>query len=95
MSAPVRQCSVLELITRFEAVNDLKLPYKYVGRRAGDIPAIWADTSRANAVLGWKAERTLDRDPQIGLGLGEASSRSLTIHGHSCQNQPTVMAVIV
>ena len=52
--------SVLELITRFEAVNDLKLPYKYVGRRAGDIPAIWADTSRANAVLGWKAERTLD-----------------------------------
>lgn len=52
--------SVLELITRFETVNDLKLPYKYVGRRAGDIPAVWADTTRANEVLGWKATRTLD-----------------------------------
>lgn len=52
--------SVLELITRFETVNDLKLPYKYVGRRTGDIPAVWADTTRANEVLGWKATRTLD-----------------------------------
>jgi len=52
--------SVLELLTRFEAVNDLKLPYKIVGRRAGDVPAVWADTAVANKVLGWKAERSLD-----------------------------------
>jgi len=52
--------SVLELVTTFEKVNDLTLPYKITGRRAGDVPAVWADTSLANNVLGWKAERTLD-----------------------------------
>lgn len=51
--------SVLELITTFETVNDLKLPYKIVGRRPGDVPAVWADTQLANDVLGWKAQRTL------------------------------------
>ena len=52
--------SVLELLTRFEAVNNLKLPYKIVGRRPGDVPAVWADPAVANEVLGWKAERELD-----------------------------------
>lgn len=52
--------SVLELITTFERVNDLKLPYKITGRRPGDVPAVWTDTSVANEVLGWKATRTLD-----------------------------------
>lgn len=52
--------SVLELITRFESANGLKLPYKIVGRRPGDVPAVWADTAVANEVLGWKAERDLD-----------------------------------
>ena len=52
--------SVLELITTFERVNDLKLPYKITGRRPGDVAAVWADTSVANEVLGWKATRTLD-----------------------------------
>ena len=51
--------SVLELITTFENVNNLKLPYKMAPRRAGDVTAVWADTSLANDVLGWKAERTL------------------------------------
>ncbi|MDE6437358.1 MAG: UDP-glucose 4-epimerase GalE [Muribaculaceae bacterium] len=55
-----RPVSVLELITRFEKANDLKLPYKIVGRRSGDVPAVWADTTLANKVLGWKAERDLD-----------------------------------
>lgn len=52
--------SVLELVTTFEKVNGLTLPYKITERRAGDVPAVWADTSLANDVLGWKAERTLD-----------------------------------
>ena len=40
--------------------NRLKLNYKIVGRRAGDIVAIWADPSYANNELGWRAERSLD-----------------------------------
>ncbi len=55
-----RGVSVLELIRRFEAVNDLKLNYKIVGRRPGDITAIWADPTLANTELGWHAERELD-----------------------------------
>ena len=55
-----RPVSVLELVTRFEKANGLKLPYKIVGRRSGDVPAVWADTTLANKVLGWKAERDLD-----------------------------------
>ncbi|MDE5975278.1 MAG: UDP-glucose 4-epimerase GalE [Muribaculaceae bacterium] len=51
--------SVLELITTFENVNNLKLPYKMAPRRPGDVTAVWADTSLANDVLGWDAERTL------------------------------------
>lgn len=56
--------SVLELINTFEEVNALKLPYDIVGRRPGDVTAVWADTSLANNVLGWKAERTLDQTLQ-------------------------------
>ncbi len=55
-----RGVSVLELVHKFEEVNHLKLNYKIAPRRAGDIVAIWADPSRANQVLGWKAERSLD-----------------------------------
>ena len=56
-----RGVSVLELVRKFEEVNNLKLNYKIVGRRAGDIVAIWADPSCANDELGWKAERSLDQ----------------------------------
>ena len=55
-----RPVSVLELVTKFEKVNNLKLNYKIVGRRSGDVPAVWADVVLANKELGWKAERTLD-----------------------------------
>ena len=55
-----RGVSVLELVHRCEQVNRLKPNYKIVGRRAGDIVAIWADPSYANNELGWRAERSLD-----------------------------------
>ncbi len=55
-----RGVSVLELVRGFEQVNNLKLNYKIAPRRAGDIIAIWADPTRANEVLGWRAERTLE-----------------------------------
>ena len=55
-----RPVSVSELVNSFEKVNGLKLNYKYVDRRPGDVVAIWADTRLANEELGWKAERTVE-----------------------------------
>ena len=55
-----RPVSVYELVTAFENVNGLKLNYKFAPRRPGDVMAIWADTTRANEELGWKAERTVE-----------------------------------
>lgn len=52
--------SVLELITRFEKANGVPVPHKIVGRRAGDVTAVWADTTVANEVLGWQAVRPID-----------------------------------
>ncbi|NLL27649.1 MAG: UDP-glucose 4-epimerase GalE [Bacteroidales bacterium] len=52
--------SVLEVIKSFEKVNNIKLPYSIVGRRAGDIEKIWADTSKAENILKFKPMRTLD-----------------------------------
>ena len=50
--------SVLELIAEFEKATGVKVNHKIVGRRAGDIEKIWADTSFANRELGWKAQRS-------------------------------------
>ena len=52
--------SVLEVITTFEKVSNKKLPYKIVGRREGDITSAYANTDKANTVLGWKANLTLE-----------------------------------
>lgn len=48
--------SVLELVSTFERVNNLKIPYEIVGRRAGDLPAFYADATKAYNELGWKTE---------------------------------------
>jgi UDP-glucose 4-epimerase len=50
----------LEVVNTFESVNDLKLNYKIVDRRAGDVEQTYADTTLANEELGWKAELGLD-----------------------------------
>jgi UDP-glucose 4-epimerase len=47
--------SVLQLIKTFEEATGVKLNYKIVGRREGDIEKVWADTTLANQELGWKA----------------------------------------
>lgn len=52
--------SVLEAVTAFEKSTGVKLKYKIVGRRAGDIEKIWADTTYANQELGWKAETGIE-----------------------------------
>jgi UDP-glucose 4-epimerase len=52
--------SVLEVIHAFEKVSGQKLPYKIVARREGDITEAYANTHKANTILGWKAESTLE-----------------------------------
>jgi UDP-glucose 4-epimerase len=53
--------TVLEIIEAFERSTGVKLNYKIVARRPGDVEKVWADTSKANKVLGWKAESSLDQ----------------------------------
>lgn len=52
--------TVLEVIHSFEKVSDTKLNYKIVQRRPGDITEAFADTTKANDILGWSAESSLD-----------------------------------
>lgn len=52
--------SVLEVIESFERVSEQSLNYKIVGRREGDVISVYADTTKANTILGWKATSTLD-----------------------------------
>lgn len=52
--------TVLEVVKTFESVNDLKLNYKIVGRRAGDITEAYADNTKAAKELGWEPETSLE-----------------------------------
>ena len=52
--------SVLDIVNTFSRVNGIKIPYKIVGRRDGDIAECYADASKAQEVLGWSAELTLE-----------------------------------
>jgi UDP-glucose 4-epimerase len=52
--------SVLQLLKAFERAVGRELPYEFGPRRAGDLPAFWADPTRANTELGWRATKTID-----------------------------------
>lgn len=52
--------SVLEIIHSFEKIAEKKLNYKITGRRTGDVEKVFAATDKANSVLGWKAEISLE-----------------------------------
>ena len=52
--------SVLQLVNAFAKASGKEIPYKIVGRRAGDVAQCYADPSKANKELNWKAEKTLD-----------------------------------
>jgi len=52
--------SVLDLVNTFEKVNGVKINYKIVDRRDGDLAEYYADPSRALKELGWKTEKTLE-----------------------------------
>lgn len=52
--------SVLEVVHSFEKTTGQKLNYKIVERRPGDVVSVYADTKKANEILGWKAEMTME-----------------------------------
>jgi UDP-glucose 4-epimerase len=54
-----RGYSVLELVHAFESATGKNIPYKMVGRRAGDIASYFADASLAKNVLGWQTTKSL------------------------------------
>ena len=51
--------SVLDIVKTFEEVNNVKVPYKIVDRRPGDIDSCYADPTKAYESLGWKANKDL------------------------------------
>ncbi len=53
--------SVLDIINAFEKESGIKLNYVIGDRREGDLPAFYADASKANTELGWKAEYDIDK----------------------------------
>jgi len=55
-----RGVSVFELISVFEKVNGVKIPFTVTGRRAGDVAVCYADVRKAERELGWKAGRTVE-----------------------------------
>lgn len=54
-----RGYSVLEVVRAFEHASGHKIAYRYAPRRAGDLASYYADASRANEVLDWRAHRGL------------------------------------
>lgn len=61
-----RGCSVLEVVAAYEAASGVKIPYKFLPRRSGDIAVCYADVAKAEKLLGWRAR----------LGLPEMCSSS-------------------
>ena len=68
--------SVLEAVHAFEKATGMKLNFKIVGRRTGDIEKIWADTTLANEELGWKAEKGLE-ETMLSAWLWEKQVRGI------------------
>ena len=52
--------SVLEMVRAFERASGRPIPYRIAPRRPGDIAACWADATRAERILDWRATRSLD-----------------------------------
>ncbi|CAI0738282.1 UDP-glucose 4-epimerase GalE [Serratia grimesii] len=52
--------SVLEMVKAFEKASGVTIPYQILPRRAGDLPAFWADAGLAKKELGWQVQRGLD-----------------------------------
>ncbi|MBO5779393.1 MAG: UDP-glucose 4-epimerase GalE [Clostridia bacterium] len=52
--------SVLDIVNAFEAASGVKIPYVFADRRPGDIATCYASTGKAEELLGWTAEKSLE-----------------------------------
>ena len=52
--------TVQQMVDTFKKVNNIDVPYKYTERRAGDLPVLYSDPTKAKQELGWVATRTLE-----------------------------------
>ena len=52
--------TVQQMVDTFKKVNNIDVPYKYAERRAGDLPVLYSDPTKAKQELGWVATRTLE-----------------------------------
>ena len=63
--------SVLEMVKAFEETNKIKIPYIIKDRRPGDVASCYADCSKANKELKWKADKSL---------IGQVDKQNMTVH---------------
>lgn len=52
--------SVLDMVKTFTRVTGAEVPYRFAPPRSGDLPAFWADATKADHALGWRAEKSLE-----------------------------------
>ncbi len=53
-------CSTKEIVDAFQKATGVKLNWTYAPRRAGDVEKVWANPEKANNILGWKADTSLE-----------------------------------
>lgn len=71
--------SVLEVIASFEKVSNKAFSYSIVDRRAGDVTTAFASTEKANQILGWKTESSLDEAMESAWKWEQKSSIKPTL----------------
>ena len=59
--AALQYADVLEIVNAFERANQVQVPYEINDRRPGDVAECYADTSKAERLLHWKAERDIEQ----------------------------------
>lgn len=69
--------SVLDLVKTFEEVNKIHIPYRIVDKRPGDIAVSYADSSKAERELGWKAEKELSEMCKDAWGWEKGLKKSI------------------
>ena len=76
--------SVLEIVRAFEKASGRKVPYRIAPRRPGDIATCYADTSRAEKLLNWRAEKNIDDMCRDGWNFQTHCEYETLLHVMEC-----------